>query len=99
MTLATKEAYNRQGQFLLMRDTSHGLARLDTEGPGLFTEKQARAIVRACNCFDELLAACKYAENVFGAYNESNLHSLGMDHVVRDLRAAIAKAEAPPPEN
>ena len=60
------------------------------------TVKEARAnaelIVKAVNCFDELVAALHKALGVIDTYAMVDREGY---HLVREARAALAKAEAP----
>jgi len=61
----------------------------------------AQFIVRAVNAHDDLLAACKAAENWLGEFIDQSLHddplAEGEVRLLQDLRAAIAKTEGTQP--
>ena len=72
----------------------YGIAR--TCGQGLeCNEANAAFIVRACNCHEELVEACRQAEAVNqGSYRDAHARGCGCDRcgLTSVLRAAIAKA-------
>lgn len=62
--------------------------------PGI-AEADAKFIVRACNAYEDLLAACKVAADILRAEAENNtgLVRVAIDKAVRNCCDAISKAE------
>lgn len=84
--------WQHDGEVIDIVSEQQTVAMLDDNG--CETEANAEFIVRACNCHEELLEACKELANNVSGWDESELRQTGGNTNTNCLLASFTKALA-----